>query len=286
VNLSAKPTPAPVRKVVRQIHDGHSRGPLSYLDLGRADAPAVVFIHGFGADLLTWYMCLVPLASSFRVIALDLPAHGASTTDVGNATLDAMLDWFGEALDLLKVREAHLVAHSMGAKIALGFALRCPQRVLGLGLVAPAGLGGQADHDALNALMDAPSIFSAEAFARRLTGPASGHLVPVMGRALVQAITEPSRGAALRYLLGRHAADELTHFQTNATFAENELLKLRCPLLILWGEHERIVPMPDRRQLPPQTRIIHLAGAGHLPHVETPQAVVKALKTFLAPVTS
>lgn len=282
----AAPTRNPVRKLARRIHDGHSRGPLSYLDIGRPDAPAIVFIHGFGADLLTWYLCLVPLASSFRVIALDLPAHGASTTEVGDATLDAMLDWFDEALDLLKVRETHLVAHSMGAKIALGFALRYPQRALSLGLVSPAGLGGHVDHDALNALVDTPSLLCAEAFARRLTGPASEHLVPGMARALMETVADTARGAALRYLLGRHRVDGLTRFQSNATFAEGELLRLRCPLLILWGAHDRIVPLPETRHLPPQTRIVHLTEAGHLPHMETPQAVVMALKTFLTPVAA
>jgi len=153
-------------------------------------------------------------------------------------------------------------------------------------LISPAGLGGHADHDALNALVDAPSMLCAEAFARRLTGPASGHLVPGMARALMETVADPARGAALRHLLGRHHADELTRFQSNATFAEGELLRLRCPLLILWGAHDRIVPLPDLRHLPPQSRMVHLAEAGHLPHMETPQAVVTALKSFLTPVTA
>ncbi|MDI7776136.1 alpha/beta fold hydrolase [Asticcacaulis sp. EMRT-3] len=276
------PARSPVRKLARRIHDGHSRGPLSYLDMGRADAPAIVFIHGFGADLLTWYLCLVPLASSFRVIALDLPAHGASTTEVGDASLDAMLDWFEEALELLDVRAAHLVAHSMGAKIALGFALRHPEPSLSLGLVSPAGLGGHANHDALNAFIDAPTPELAEAFARRLTGPAAAHLLPAMTRALMETMSDSERRTALGHLLGRYQASALTCFQTNATFSAGDLLGLHCPLLILWGAHDDILPRPDMAQLPPHCQWVHLADAGHVPHMETPQAVVAALKSFLS----
>ena len=64
----AAPARNPVRKLARHTHDGHSRGPLSYLDMGRPDAPAIVFIHGFGADLLTWYLCLVPLAAAVYIL--------------------------------------------------------------------------------------------------------------------------------------------------------------------------------------------------------------------------
>ncbi len=276
--MNAHKAPKPSRKISLSLSDAHSHGPLSYLELGRPEAPAVVFIHGFGADLLTWQLCLVPLASKFRVIAIDLPGHGRSSPDVGPATLDFMTHWLDEAFAVLGIHDAHIVGHSMGAKIALGYVLAKPERVLSLSLIAPAGLGGEFHHDTLDAYLSVNTSEAANELAQHLLGPKGEGLTASLSRSLQEAAADPVRARALEALLGNAKAYGLALSPEGLDWS-----RVRCPVQILWGDHDRLIPMPEAYRLPKSAPVHLITGAGHLPHMEAASAVVHHLKEFLCP---
>lgn len=264
----------PSRRIALSICDTHSHGPLCYLEMGRADAPCVVFLHGFGADLLTWQYCLAPLAAQYRLIALDLPGHGRSSVDVGEATLGFMTGWLAEALDELGVFEAHFVGHSMGAKIALGLALVHPERVQSLGLIAPAGLGGDFHHATLDEFLS--DTAQAPVLAAHLLGPKSLTLIPALAGSLTDACADPERSAALKRLLGQAKTYGLALSPEGFDWS-----KVRVPVMILWGDCDKLIPMPGAHRLPQHSSLHIVEGVGHLPHIEAPGRVVAALKDFL-----
>jgi pimeloyl-ACP methyl ester carboxylesterase len=270
--------PKSSRKISLSLTDAHSHGSLSYLELGQCDAPAVVFIHGFGADLLTWQFCLLPLASRFRIIALDLPGHGRSSPDVGSATLEFMTGWLDEAFTVLGIRDAHIVGHSMGGKIALGYVLAHPERVLSLSLISPAGLGNEYHHDTLDAYLSANTLAEAENLAQRLVGPIGQALRPSLSRSLHEAIADPLRAQSLEALLGNAKAYGLALSPEGFDWS-----RVRCPLQILWGDHDQLIPLPEVHRLPQSAPFHIIAGAGHLPHMEADSIVVQHLKEFLCP---
>ena len=265
---------ATTRKIVLNTHQGHSHGAMGYLELGRADAPCVVFLHGFGADLLTWQLCLVPLAAQYRVIALDLPGHGRTTPDVGDASLGFMTTWLDDAFDVLDIPSAHVVGHSMGAKIALGFARAHAERVASLALISPAGIGADWHQDTLDAFLRDPD--TAEAFAMQLVGPRGQALIPGLAQSLRQA-ADPVRRQSLAQLLGQAKVYGLALSPEGFDWSQ-----IRVPLTILWGDHDRLIPMPEARRLPPSAPVHLIDGAGHLPHMEASSAVVAHLKAHLS----
>ncbi len=256
------------------LSHAHSHGVLNYLEMGPSDGDVVVLIHGFGADLLTWQYCLIPLAARYRVIAIDLPGHGKTTADVGPASLDFMTGWLDETLDILAVRHGHLVGHSMGAKIALAYALVQPQRVTSLALISPAGLGAVFHHQALDAFLVHRTPESAGLLAQSLLGPNAQAMAPALALALSEAARDPARHTALQALLGQAKT-----YGVALSPEGFDGSKIRCPVTILWGDHDRLIPMPTAVNLPPVNII---AGAGHLPHMEAPAAVVAALKECLS----
>lgn len=263
----------PSRKISLSLSEKHSHGPLSYLEMGNPAGETVVFIHGFGADLLTWQLCLVPLASTYRLIALDLPGHGRSAPDVGPADLTFMTHWLEEAFDVLGIAAAHVVGHSMGAKIALGFVLSHAERVKSLSLIAPAGLGGEFHHDTLDAFLNDAN---AEALARHLLGPRGQNLGPALTTSLQNAAADPPRREALKALLGNAKAYGLALSPEGFDWAS-----VSCPVQIMWGDHDRLIPIPQAHRLPPSAPLHLIEGAGHLPHMEAPAAVISYLKDFL-----
>src|SRR5439155_4358432 len=74
-------------------------------------------------------------------IALDLPGHGGSAKEVGAGDTEHLTDTVEGAVRALGVERVHLVGHSMGGAIAASLALRQPEQVATLTLIASAGLG-------------------------------------------------------------------------------------------------------------------------------------------------
>ncbi len=114
---------------------------LRYLELGEGDGVPVLLVHGFGADLNTWMFTQPALAAGRRVVALDLPGHGGSAKEVGGGNAESLTDAVEGAFGALGLEQVHLVGHSMGGAIASLAALRRPERVASLTLIASAGLG-------------------------------------------------------------------------------------------------------------------------------------------------
>jgi pimeloyl-ACP methyl ester carboxylesterase len=114
---------------------------LHYLDEGTAPAgkPPIVMIHGLGAHLHHFKYSLVDdLSRDTRVIAVDRPGSGYSTRVTGKATrLTDQADALVALLDELKIDRALFVGHSLGGALSLTLALRYPNRVAGLALIAP-----------------------------------------------------------------------------------------------------------------------------------------------------
>ncbi len=107
---------------------------VAYVDAGEGEP--VVLIHGVGLRLEAWAPQIESLAATHRVIAVDLPGHGASSPIGQGSGLAAFVDWFVAALDDLGLDSVNLAGHSMGALIAGGCAITAPERVRRVALVS------------------------------------------------------------------------------------------------------------------------------------------------------
>lgn len=121
--------------------------------------PAVVMIHGNPGFAYEFEPLAQLLESSYRVLAVDRPGHGASTrsaaSDVGPLEQVRLLR---AALDSLGVqRPTVLVGHSWGGGLALVWALEYPQEVSGLVLVGPRAFPRD-DTDLLYSLVRSPVL--------------------------------------------------------------------------------------------------------------------------------
>ena len=101
--------------------------------------PAILLIHGLGGVARNFnYQVLGELAKQYRVVAVDRPGSGYSTRHrLSSAGLDVQADVMAGLIDALKLDRPLLVGHSLGGAVALATALRHPDQVSGLALVAP-----------------------------------------------------------------------------------------------------------------------------------------------------
>src|SRR5947207_1276530 len=99
-----------------------------YCDFGSGDEPPVVLIHGLGGSWQNWLENIPRIGQERRVIALDLPGHGASEMPAEEMSISR----FGRCVDALcselDLGEVVLVGNSMGGVTAAEVAIQFPER--------------------------------------------------------------------------------------------------------------------------------------------------------------
>ena len=239
---------------------------------GRADGVPVLAVHGFAADQSVWMLAEPALRADCALTLLDLPGHGASAAVLPDGGLDGFGAHLAAVLDGLAPH--WLLAHSFGAAVALRAASLRPDRVAGLILIAPAGLGADVAADFVQDLCTAPDASAMRAtLGRMLTRPAM--ITPAMAQGVLAQIQDPARGAALRGVAA--LLPELT-----TALAPHLPAMAHLPIHILHGAQDGIIapdaPLPV---LWPHAQRHLIAGAGHLPQLEAAPTTLPLIRAAL-----
>jgi pimeloyl-ACP methyl ester carboxylesterase len=111
--------------------------------VGRADAPALILIHGITDCRRTWHPLLHKLAEGNSVLAVDLRGHGESDSDDPYDPITYAADVI-ETAAALGVTDPIVVGHSLGGVVASAFAATAPCRAV-LNIDQPLRLSGFKD---------------------------------------------------------------------------------------------------------------------------------------------
>lgn len=248
---------------------------LRYLKRGDGGEP-LILIHGFGGDLNNWLFNHEALAGDRAVYALDLPGHGESAKDVGDGSLETLAAAVLGFMDAVGIDAAHLAGHSMGGAVCLGIADRAPERVRSLVLIGSAGLGAEINAGYIDGFVAAED--------RRALKPLLAELFADAGlvtRQLVDDMLKYKRlegvGDALRTLAGRLFAAG----RQARTFGSLPLA-LGKPVLVIWGEADRIIPAAHAPVPGGQVLVEVLPGQGHMVQMEAASEVNRLITRFLA----
>ena len=103
---------------------------LHYQSYGQGET--MVFAHGAGGNLLSWWQQIPFFSQRYRCITIDHRGFGHSYDEPEGPGAEAFVDDLAGLLDHLEVKSAHLVAQSMGGRTALGFAVAYPDRTSSL----------------------------------------------------------------------------------------------------------------------------------------------------------
>ncbi len=258
------------------------------VESGSTDAPPVVLLHGWGCSAYAWRFIVPALvADGHRTIAIDLRGHGLSDRpdDPAKYTREAMIDHLEATLDVLALKRVPIVAHSMGGAVAMGLALRAPERVRQLALFGAVGFG-LVDRAAWSQLLP-PSLTSAllpRRIPRWAVKFALQHSRGERGMSDEQEVDE--YWAPTQFPAFLNAMRLLLHGFTWSPWTPTELAFISQPVLLMFGDRDPVV-RPQRvvptlaRCLP--TATLHVAqGAGHVVPEERPEWALALLRPFLA----
>jgi pimeloyl-ACP methyl ester carboxylesterase len=243
------------------------------------DGPPLVLLHGgIQAGGVIWWRVLPRLASTHRLVVPDLPGLGESAP-AGRLDTPTVAAWLEALIQATCQEPPTLVAHSTPGALAARFAIERGAGLRRLVLVAAAGLAPFR-----------PSPGMLVALGRSVLRPGIGSFEGLMGRVMhdldrvrqqegerwqalagyaVSRATRPSAKRAMRQL-ARGGTRAIPHQQ---------LRGIAVPTALLWGSGDRLLPLSIAQSA--STRFgwpLHVIDdAGHLPHVEQPNAFLDAL---------
>lgn len=252
--------------------------------------PDLVFVHGFGANRSFWRNWAPSLAKTFTLHLLDCAGFGDSPSPAGpNLSPEAQGRELSRLLDAGAFGKTPvLIGHSLGAGITLLAASSCTvAKIRGVGVVSGAvypqpfppyiGLARRKGIGELLLLPLAPPRWALRLGLRGIvadphtitSAQVEGYRFPLLSRArrsdVLQAARQidPSAGAR----------------------AVSDFARLGIPLLALWGDADRVVPLRFAERLVsevPTARLAVLPGVGHLPPEEAPDASREILADWIA----
>jgi pimeloyl-ACP methyl ester carboxylesterase len=244
----------------------------------------VVLLHGFGASAYSWRKVIPALAAGHRVVAVDLNGFGytqrprsrESYTREGQAKLVL------ETMDALGIARAHIVGHSYGGGITLYLAQTHPERFRSMVLVDSSAPTYANDRRSRAAALRPLDALFVRAFALR---PGA------VRKALLRSFWDDSKVTPelVRAYADRVAVEGAGYAFYGLTAPAPpgppvELEKIEIPTLVVWGAHDELIAPEEGRRAAarlPHSEFVLLAGSGHLPMEEQPEALLRAVLPFL-----
>ena len=261
---------------------------VNYVDIGEQgnDRP-IVFVHGLGGQWQNWLENIPRFAQERRVMAMDLPGFGCSEMPAEEISIELYGRVVTEMLRRLDLAPAVLVGNSMGGFVSSEVAIRAPEAVERLMLVASAGVS-QMD------LAERPVVGMAKASGLLVTGNLAqlraSTLRPRLRHWFLSMVARhPSRikaDAAFEAMLkGVNKPGFEPALVANLHYDfRDRLPQIGCPVLVVWGDKDMIIPVRDADKfvdLIPGARKVILEDTGHIPMLERPVTFDNLLAEFL-----
>ncbi len=257
----------------------------------RDGRPVLLLVHGMAGSSATWNDVLPGLARHATVVAPDLLGHGRSDKPRQDYSLGAHANVLRDLLVALDIERATVIGQSLGGGVALQLAYQHPHTCERLVLVSSGGLGAEVSW-----------------LLRALTLPGAELLMPIVFPSFVRTagnvVSRTLRRIGLRapgveqewraYVSLTDPANRQSFLKTlravvdpagQAVSAHDRLyLASSMPTLIIWGQHDRIIPVSHAHAAHaaiPGSRLVIFPESGHFPHNEEPQRFVDEVVELL-----
>jgi len=245
------------------------------------EGPNVVFLHGWGMNAEVWFEIQQVFEENYRVTVIDLPGHGRSQSENLGVDFDALV----ELVEANIPDHCILVGWSLGGVVAQSIAIRYPQKLNKLVLVASNAQFQQSDnwHCAMK-----PEVL--ENFVQNLHQDYKSTLQQFL---MLQALGAENAKKTIRELKQRlflHGEPETVALENGLLFLKNvsvleDLHKITIPSLIVNGRLDSLVPAAageKMQQMIPQSEFKLIDKAGHAPFLSHSDLFINYLKEFLS----
>lgn len=244
------------------------------------EGPTVALWHSFLCDGTMWREQVGPLSERYRVVNIDGPGHGRSTP-AGPFTLNGCVEAATEILDAVDADRVAWVGLSWGGMVGMRLAIQHPERLWALGLLdTSARAEPPLKKVAYRPLAAINRVFGPRPAIARVLLPiffarATLRSRPDLTRSFVEVLSGLDRTSV------RHGTDAIIFHRDDVL---GQLCRVHTPTLVMAGAEDRGTPPDESRRMAaemPDAELVLIDGAGHLSALERPDAVNRALLSFL-----
>jgi pimeloyl-ACP methyl ester carboxylesterase len=256
---------------------------MHYRDEG--SGPVVVLLHANYSSLFMWEPWADALRDRYRVVRVDLPAHGLTGPEPGgNYTLERIQQLFEQFVDEKGLTTFTVVGTSIGGTVAMRYTADHPDRIERLVLISPGSLEprvrGRTTPANVPRAADILGYVLPKSFTRFMLTNDYGDPARVTDAVVDEWyemwMREGNRLAMLN-LLRQYVSGGV----------EDKIRAVNVPVLLIWGEKNKRVPVAlayETRDLlvnAPEVRLEILPGIGHMLVQEAPEASSKLIRQYL-----
>ena len=242
-----------------------------------AGAP-LILIPGVASGAWTWFCQTEELAKDFRVITFDPRGIGKSPNDLQSLSIETFAADVLAILDDLKIEKANVLGASFGGFVAMEFARNFPERLDKLVLACTSAGGAnhvRPDIEILRSFTPNPNLSVGESI-RKFIRPAFNN---DFNAEIIEQVC--------RMREANEVSEAVYSAQLQVAFSfnfESELSNIKAETLVITGDKDRVVPMPNSVKLAeklPNARLEIIKDGSHLFFVENAGEFNRAIKDFL-----
>jgi pimeloyl-ACP methyl ester carboxylesterase len=248
---------------------------IHYVEKGNADGLPVIFLHGYPDSWKSFQPVLKELSLVYHAFAIDLRGFGESSRPDSGYSINDFAEDVIAFLDVVKIKKASVVGHSMGSFIAQKLALLFPERMDKLVLIGSASKvkGNQVISEALKAVMTLQDPIDKN-FAVEFQ---SGTIKDQISQKFFQSLVQESLKAPAR--VWKDALETLAGYDHS-----KELVNINHKTLIAWGTHDTLFSKEEQELLLkaiPNASLNIYRDAGHSLNWEQAKIFSRDLEVFL-----
>ena len=268
---------------------------IHFRDEGNKSGEVILLVHGFNGSLFNYEPMVPFLIDNYRVISLDLPAHGLTGAVKSDLySHEGFQKVIEQVVEILGVNKFYFVGHSMGGMIAWRYALNHLDQLKGLIIIGSPFIASEeeyVDFQSVNAPPAAFEIIESKFFRRLLEYVTPRILVKegvsqtvydqsIVTDELVDQFHDIILMEGTRLAIGMLVEDHENDFISNPI----DLSNITVPSLIMHGEEDNLVDIRfvDHfiKQIP-DVRLISYPKVGHMPPMEIPAQLAKDMRDFI-----
>lgn len=239
-----------------KIHDIN----INYTRYGKTESDTVVLLHGWGQNIEMMQPLGNALQETNDIVIIDLPGHGFSEEPKEVLEVSDFVEIIKELLQKINIENPILIGHSFGGKISLLYASKYPVKKLIL-LASPFKQEIKKlslKTKMLKAAKKIPVLGNLENIAKKYIG------------------SEDYRNASpmMRDILVKTVNLDIT----------NEVSKIKCPTLMIWGTEDQAVPIEEAYELEnliSDSGVVVYEGCTHYAYLERLGQTIQVLKSFI-----
>jgi len=252
-------------------------GVLIHFQVQGQGEPALVFIHGWSADLSYWDKQFAHFTETYKVVALDLAGHGDSGIERKDWTVEAYSKDVEAVVKMLDLGSVILIGHSLGGLVMIEAACRIPERIKGLiGVDTLVDFEMSIPQDEIDGWLEAfrsDFVQSTEEYVRSLFPQNADP--DLVARVVADMVAAPP-------IVGIGTLQGFFDYHNNRL--RQAALQIKVPLICINSDMHPTETETNRQYIP-SFKVKIMPGVGHFPMVEDPETLNHLLEEAVSEIS-